>query len=226
RNPTVNVYVDEFHSHSVTVLGAVSKPGIYALQKRTTVLEALSLAGGLMPTAGNSLTLLQKKQSESAESAERAAQPLKLDLAKLVRGNDPGVAIEVHEGDILTVSNAEVVYVVGAVVKPGGFAYPDQSAGMTVLQALALAEGTNSVAAKGRAVLVRRSADTSRMDIPVDLGKLLSGKMADVSMQANDILFIPTSGAKQTLHVAGEVAMAAVNGVVTYGLGYRVGFPH
>jgi polysaccharide export outer membrane protein len=221
RNPTVNVYVDEFHSRNVTVLGAVSKPGIYALQKRTTVLEAVSMAGGLLPNAGNTITLLQKRQDPGG--GESAAKPVKLVLSKLVAGTDPAFASEVHEGDVLTVASAEVVYVVGAVVKPGGFAYPDQSAGMTVLQALALAEGTNSVAAKGRAVLVRRSQDASRQDIPVDLGKLLSGKTEDVSMQANDILFVPTSGAKQTLHAAGEVAMAAVNGVATYGIGYRVG---
>jgi polysaccharide export outer membrane protein len=224
RNPTVNVYVDEFHSRNVTVLGAVSKPGIYALQKRTTVLEAVSMAGGLLPTAGNTITLLQSHSVPGTSTSP--AQPLKLNLSKLVAGSDSAFSSEVHEGDVLTVASAEVVYVVGAVVKPGGFAYPDQSAGMTVLQALALAEGTNSVAAKGRAVLVRRSKDSSRQDIPVDLGKLLAGKTEDVFMQANDILFVPTSGAKQTLHAAGEIAMAAVNGVATYGIGYRVGGLH
>lgn len=221
RNPTVNVFVDEYHSRNITVLGAVSKPSVYALQKRTTVLEAISLAGGLLPTAGNTVTLTQGGIGEGSASRRTTRT---IELSSLVRADNAELNSEVHDGDVISVSNAEVVYVVGAVVKPGGFAFPDQSAGMTVLRALSLAEGTNSVAAKSRAVIIHRSGvEGEREDIPVDINKILNGKSEDLRMKPNDILFIPVSGAKQTLHVAGDVAMAAVNGIAIYGIGYRIG---
>jgi len=223
RDPTVNVYVEEYQSHYITVLGSVTKPGMYALQKRTTMLEAISLAGGLLPTAGNTITLLRATGS-SSRTETSSGTPTTINLANLVKGNEPGLDCEVRDGDVLSVSAAEVVYVVGAVVKPGGFVYPDQSAGMTVLQALALAEGPTSIASKRHALIVRRISDsTERKEIPVDLSRILARHGPDIPMLANDVLFIPVSGAKQTLHAAGEVAMATVNGVAVYGLGYRIG---
>jgi len=115
------------------------------------------------------------------------------------------------------------VYVVGAVTKPGGFVQQDRIAGVTALQALALAEGMTSVAAGHSALIIRRNSDgTARENIPIDLGKIMAGKQGDVPLAPNDILFVPVSGSKQTLHVMGQVGMAAVNGVAFYGLGYRV----
>jgi protein involved in polysaccharide export with SLBB domain len=100
----------------------------------------------------------------------------------------------------------------------------DQSAGVTALQAVALAQGLTSVASAHHAVIVRRNGDgNSREQMPVDLGKIMSGKADDVQLLANDILYVPVSGTKLTLHTMGEVAMMAANGVAFYGLGYRVG---
>jgi hypothetical protein len=57
--------------------------------------------------------------------------------------------------------------------------------------------------------------------LSIDLSKIMSGKDKDVSLAANDILFVPVSGSKQTLRAMGQVAMTAVNGAVFYGVGYR-----
>lgn len=222
REPVVNIYVDEYHSRTVTVVGAVTKPSVYPLEKRTTVLEVISQAGGLLPAAGNKLTIVSAN-AESGSDGTAAKSTKTLDLAKLVKGEEGISNVEVHDGDVISVSTAEVVYVVGAVQKPGGFVTPDQSSGITAMQAIAMAEGMTNIAAQSRAVIIRRSASGSlRENIPINLKGLMSGKTSDVKLEANDILFVPVSGGRQTVHAMGQAAMAAVNGIAIYGAGYRV----
>jgi len=216
RDPTVNVFVEEYRSQSVTVVGAVTKPGLYPLQKRTTVIQAVSEAG-LLPTTGNRITLISANPDSSAVQT-----PQTFELGKLMSGKDPSVNVEVHDGDVINVATADVVYVVGAVTKPGGFVQQDRSTAVSALQAIALAEGFTSVAAQHNSLIIRRNPDgTARENIPIDLGKIMSGKQGDILLEANDILFVPQSGTKQTLRVMGQIGMAAVNGVAFYGLGYR-----
>lgn len=219
RNPTVNLFVEEFHGRNVTILGAVVKPAVYPLQRRTTVMDALSMAGGLAPNSGNMLTIVPGR-GNNAWSEEKTQS---IDLAQLVQGKDRSLNREIHDGDVISVSNAQVVYVVGAVKKPGGFVLLDQSSGMSALQALSMAEGFDSLASTHHALIIRRAIDgPNRQTVPVNLSELLTGKGADVRLEANDILYVPTSKAKQTLKVAGDVAMAAVNGIAIYGIGYKV----
>jgi len=223
RDPQVSVFVDEYHGRTVTVLGAVAKPAVYSLQKRTTIVDAVAAAGGALPNAGSTVTVVRGEAS-----AEATGQPVGsvqiLDLTLLTRGEGVSGNVEVRNGDVVSVSAAEVVYVVGAVNKPGGYAMNRPAEGISVIQAVALAQGFTSVAATGRAVIVRQSAsEHGRREIPVDIGQLLNKHATDVLLAPNDILYIPASGAKQTLRVMGQVAMAAVNGIAVYGVGYKVG---
>jgi polysaccharide export outer membrane protein len=222
RDPHVSVFVDEFHGRTVSVLGAVQKPAVYPLQKRTTVLEALSLAGGVLPNAGNTVTIVRGPASaEATNTAVGSVQTFQ--MSNLASGKDLSANVEVKNGDVISVSAAQVVYVVGAVVKPGGFTIQDSSAGVSVVQAVALAEGFTSVASR-RGMIVRQStSDHARIEIPVDIGQMMAGKQTDAVLAPNDILFIPTSAARRTAKAMGDVAMAAVNGVAIYGIGYRVG---
>jgi len=222
RDPHVIVFIDEFHGRTVTVLGAVAKPAVYPLQKRTNVLDALSLAGGFLPNAGNVVTIVRGAASaEATDTPVGSVQTFK--MSSLVSGEDISSNVEVKNGDVISVSSAQVVYVVGAVVKPGGFTIADPSSGISVVQAIALAEGFKSVASR-RGVIVRQStSDKAHIQIPVDIGQMMAGKSTDAVLAPNDILYIPTSGARLTLKTAGEVAMAAVNGIAFYGIGYRVG---
>jgi polysaccharide export outer membrane protein len=114
--------------------------------------------------------------------------------------------------------------VVGAVTKPGGFTLKNPAEGISVVQAVALAEGFRPVAATSRAVIVRQSTDEhARREIPVDISQMMTGKGTDVLLAPNDILYVPESSGKKTLKVMGDVAMAAVNGIAIYGIGYRIG---
>jgi len=222
RDPRVSVFVDEFHGRTVTLLGAVSKPAVYPITKRTNILEGLSLAGGTLPNSGNTVTIVRGAASaEASNSAPGSVQIVQ--MSDLVSGKDLAANIEVRNGDVVSVSSAQLVYVVGAVTKPGGYTISDVASGLTVVQAVAMAEGLKGVASSHGLIVRQSASEKSRLEIPVDIGQMMAGKTADVQLAPNDILFIPRSGAKLTLKAMGDVAMAAVNGVALYGVGYRVG---
>lgn len=222
RHPIVNVFVEEFHSRNVTVLGAVAKPSVYPLDRPTTLLEVISLAGGPTPQAGNTVTVVHPNPS-AGPGSPAADATLNVDLAKLMEGKDPSQNIIVQAGDSVSVSTAPIVYVVGAVTRPGGYVLQDPKSGMTILQALAMAQGLTRIAAPKRSLIVRREDEGAKSEnIPVNIAKLMDGKFQDQKLHPNDILFIPESSMKKSLNKLGTVAMSAVNGMSIYGLGYRI----
>jgi len=91
---------------------------------------------------------------------------------------------------------------------------------------VALAEGMKPVASHHGLILRQSTSNRARMEIPVDIGQMMTGKAADVVLAPNDILYVPTSGTKQTLQVMGQIAMAAANGAAIYGIGYRAAGIH
>jgi polysaccharide export outer membrane protein len=213
--PIVIIAIDEYHSRTVLVLGAVVRPDVYPLKRPTTLLDVISLAGGLAPNAGNTVTVAHK------EGTTEANRPIiTVDLAKLVRGSEPLGNIEVYADDVVNVSIAPVIYVIGAVNRPGGFVMADPSSGVTVIQAVALAEGLQPIAAPKQGLLLRKSQDGKvQQEIPIDIASILGRKGADQPLEPNDTLFIPESGSKKTVNAIGRLA----SGVVIYGLGLRLG---
>lgn len=225
RDPHVGVFVDEYHGRTITVLGAVAKPSVYPLSKKTNVLQALSLAGGPLPNSGNTVTIVRGPASAEATGTAVGSVQI-LQMGDLLSGKELSTASEVKNGDVISVSSAQLIYVVGAVVKPGGYTMADPNSGVSVVQAVALAEGLNSVASHHGLILRQSTSDRARIEIPVDIGQMMTGKNTDVVLAPNDILYVPTSGAKQTLKVMGEIALAAANGAAVYGVGYRVAGIH
>jgi len=222
RDPQISVFVSEYHGRTISVLGAVNKPAEYPLQKRTTVLEALSLAGGALPNSGNTVTIVRGPASAEATDTPVGSVQI-LEMSNLLSGATPSANVEVKNGDVVSVSAAKLIYVVGAVVKPGGFTMADSASGVSAVQALALAEGLKYVASRHALIVRQSTSDHARTEIPVDLGQMMAGKATDVVLAPNDILFVPTSGTRQTMKVLGDVAMATVNGIAIYGIGYRIG---
>jgi polysaccharide biosynthesis/export protein len=221
RDPKISVFVEEFRGRTVTVLGSVSRPSVYPIQKRTTLLEALSLAGGALPGSGDTVTVVRGPATAEATRTEVGTVQF-VQLSRLVRGEADNM--EVRNGDVVNVSAAQVVYVLGAVVKPGGFTMANPTAGVSVLQALSLAEGFKPLAATNRGLIIRNSTSTGgRREIPVDIREMQLGKIADVQLVPDDILYVPISGSKRSLKVLGDVAMSVVTGVAIYGIGYRIG---
>jgi polysaccharide biosynthesis/export protein len=222
REPRVSVFIEEYRGRTITVLGAVNKPAVYPIQKRTTVLDALSFAGGALPNAGNTVTIIRGPASAEATGTAVGSVQI-IDMSRLVSGENVSANEEVKTGDVISVSAAQVVYVVGAVTKPGGFVMSNPSAGISVIQAVAMAEGFKPVAATHHGLIIRQSTSSARQEIPVDIGLMMAGKGSDMLLAPNDILFIPESGGKKALKVMGDIAMSAANGVAIYGLGYRIG---
>jgi polysaccharide export outer membrane protein len=230
KDPVVTVFVEQYYSRSVMVLGSVVKPGIYSLDKPTSILELLSLAGGLTPTAGNTLTISHKATHPTEQNAptENHVQPtasatFSVELGKLLSGKDPSLNVEAQPGDVLTVATAAIVYVVGAVVKPGGFALQDSKSGLSVLKALALAEGFKPDAKASHAIIVRRSTSgQDREEIPINLAQTMNGKLTDQMLQADDILFVPESSFKKGSRRVADAALSAASTAVGYGYGVRI----
>jgi len=221
RDPKVNVFIDEYRGRTVTVLGAVSKPAVYPLQQRTTILEALSMAGGPLPGAGNTVTVVRGEASAEATNTA-VGSVLIMDMSRVLNGTDTSANVQVQNGDVISVAASQVVYVVGAVIKPGGFTLTNPASGMSVVQAVAMAEGFTRIAATNRGLIIRQStSDSARREIPTDISKILSGQSADMLLAPNDILYIPESNAKKTLKAMYDVAMAAAQGAAIYGVGYR-----
>jgi polysaccharide export outer membrane protein len=226
RNPKVNVFIDEYHGRTITVLGSVSKPSVYSLTRRTNVLEAISLAGGALPNSGSTVTVVRGPASAEATGTSVGSVQI-IDVARLTSGENMTANIEVRNGDVVNVSPAQMVYVVGAVTKPGGFVLSNPSEGVSVVQAVALAEGFKSVAATHQGLIIRQStSQQGRREIPVDVASLMTGKETDMVLAPNDILYIPESGTKKTLKVLGDIGMATVNGIAIYGIGYKIGNSH
>lgn len=209
RAPQVSVFVRELRSQGVTVLGAVRKPGVYQIPGRTTLVELLSLAEGLADDAGERV-LLRRAGSPADEAAEE------VDLAAMLTAATPDANPAVWPGDVVTVTRAGVVYVVGEVRKPGGFLLRGNES-ISVLQALALAEGLTRTAARGAARIIRTDPETGRREeIPVDLGRVLAGKAPDPVLAARDIVFVPNSAARGALYRGTEAAVSILSGLIIF----------
>jgi polysaccharide export outer membrane protein len=214
----VTVFVSEFKAKPVSVIGAVEKPGLYPLTGRRTLIEMLSMAGGFgkrgTSPAGRTVLITRKSGFKDLQPVEgmhvRGPDQIEVDLNRLLYTRDEALNIEIRPRDIISVSKADVVYVTGAVKRSGGFVLEDRST-MSVLQAIAMAEGFTGTAAKGSVRILRTNQDGSKTEVPVNLGKILKGKAQDTMLVANDVLFVPDSKKK----VAGLRATDATISTIT-----------
>ncbi|HVB34264.1 MAG TPA: polysaccharide biosynthesis/export family protein [Patescibacteria group bacterium] len=207
-HPQVTVIVVRRMSQPITVIGAVERPMIYQAQRPTTLLEVLSAAGGLTDTAADYVTV--SRMTKSGTSDER-----RVSLSDLIDRGDPKANIFLHGNDVVSVPKAGVVYVVGAVTRPGGFVIQNDTGEMTALKALALAGGTQPDAKTKNAVIIRKDRLAGKRDeLHVNLKKILSQKAEDVPLRPNDILFIPNSAGKKAMAKAVETALSITTGLV------------
>ncbi len=185
RDPKVSVLEREFTTQGISVLGEVQKPGIYPLPGSRSLFDAISAAGGVTARAGSNVSITHRNDPERQSTVILSNN-----------GKSSGSSnVPLYPGDTVMVSKAGIVYVTGAVSKPGGFVM--ENAHMTVLQAVAMAQGANPTAALDKAEVIRNSGQgTKPEEIHIPLKKMLSAKAPDVNLQENDIVFIPNSGAK------------------------------
>jgi polysaccharide export outer membrane protein len=207
-NPQVSVFVIQRTSQPITVIGAVEHPLVYQAVRPTTLLEVLSAAGGLTDTAGDYVTITRPDKTGKTQ-LERVS------LRDLIDRGDPKANVAVKGGDVITVPKAGIVYVVGAVNRPGGFVIQNDTDQMTTLKALALAGGALTASKPQDAVIIRKSGTTGRsQEIAVNVKNILNRKAQDVRLLPNDVLFIPDSAGKRALAKAAEAALSITTGIV------------
>jgi len=203
RDPQVVVSVSEIRSQPVSVLGAVNTPGVHQVQGHKTLLEMLSLAGGVRQDAGYSVRLTRQLAWGCIPLPEATLDPsgqfsvAELNLKKIMDAKDPAENIQIFPHDVITVPKAEMVFVIGEVRRSGGFVLGEHKS-ISVLQALSLAEGLNNTADSRHAKILRLKPDADqREELTVDIKELFKGKKPDVTLQAEDILFVPGSTGKK-----------------------------
>ncbi len=221
-DPEVTVRIAQFRSHPVSVLGAVRNPGVHQITGRKMLYEVLSLAGGLNPDAGNKIMITRRVSVGALPLAGSVLDSggdfnvAELNVRNVMEAKSPEENIEVLPEDVITVPKADLVYVIGAVRRSGGFTLSEKEH-ISVLQALSLAEGLDRLAAPKNARILRQTEPGGeRSEIPVDLHRILQGAAADVTLHANDILFIPTSMAKSASMRVLEAAIQTATGVVIW----------
>ncbi|MGD0831129.1 MAG: polysaccharide biosynthesis/export family protein [Terracidiphilus sp.] len=222
KKPIVTVSVTEFRSQPVTVLGAVANPGTLQIEGRKNLLEVISEAGGLKEDAGNTIQITRQ--------ISHGALPLtgahldssgnysvgQVSVRSIVKAQNPSQNIPILPYDVITVPRAEMVYVVGAVNKAGGFVLSERSE-MSVLELLSLAQGMNRTAGGKNAHILRANeTSTGREEIPINLNRIIGGKSPDVNLRSNDILFVPNSGGKSASLRALEAITSTASGVAIY----------
>jgi polysaccharide export outer membrane protein len=144
-----------------------------------------------------------------------------VNLNQLMESGDPVNNIILQAGDIVTVPHAGIVYVLGAVGRPGGFVLANDRSQMTTLKMLALAGGLNHTAKSDHAVIIRRDRQGQQHEQTVDLKKVVERKAEDVRLEASDILYVPDSMAKKVLYKAAEAAIGIGTGVALYRVAYQ-----
>jgi polysaccharide export outer membrane protein len=164
----------------------------------------------------NNATASTAETNVAATDRMQGGDTVAINLRHLLNSRDPRFNVPIYAGDIVKVTRAGIVYVVGAVKKPGGFTVKGNEQ-MSLLKAIALAEGLSSTSSKGHTRIIRTDEGSGkRSEIPVQLGKILDGKAPDLNLQAADIVFVPSSTGKTVLFRSTDAVVNTATGLAIF----------
>jgi polysaccharide export outer membrane protein len=222
REPRVVATITEFRSQPVSVVGAVKTPGTHQLEGQKNLMEMIAMAGGFREDAGNVITITRELQwgtiplPGAVTDASEKFSLAQVNIRQILAGKDPASNISIMPRDVISVPKAELVYVVGGVAKAGGFVLSERES-MSVLQALSLAEGLDRFADSKHAKVLRLQSDqVQRVEIAVDLRKILDGTSKDIALQGGDILFVPDNNARRVRERTMEAIVQAAVGAAIW----------
>jgi polysaccharide export outer membrane protein len=186
KNPQVSVFVKEYRSQPVVVLGAVKAPGQYQITLQLKIVDAISMAGGLAEDAGDEAVI--QRVSPGGE------ETIKVNLRELLEEANLALNVVVRGGDVIHIRErlAENVYVLGEVNRAGAYPIPPKQ-DLRISQVFAWAGGPTKTAKLGKGILLRYNERGERQELPVNFSDILKGKKEDFLVQANDIVFVPGS---------------------------------
>jgi len=222
RHPEIAVNLKELRSQPVSIVGAVNSPGVHQVQGQKTLLEMISMAGGIRPDAGYRVRITRRLEwgcvplPNATFDAAGNLSIGEVNLKDILEAKRPEENIPISPHDVISVPKAEMVYVIGDVKRSGGFVL-GQHESMSVLQALSLAEGLNGTADTRHARILRLNTNADqRMEIALNVKNILNGKSRDVPLLGDDILFIPGSIGKKTTLRAIEAAIQTGSGLAIW----------
>ncbi len=222
--PDVSVAVIDSRSQPVSILGAVVTGGVKQLEGGKTLLEVLSAAGGLTPDAGPIVRIARRIEMgriplpEAADDSGGAFSIVDLDAKALLDGRSPEKNINILSNDVISVPRAEVVFVIGEVSKPGPVILSGARA-ISVMEAVSSSGGTLRTAAPNRVRILRRvPGQDNRLEMNVDLQRIMNGRAKDMALAPGDILVIPDSSGKRMTTRVIEAAIQMGTMIGTYGI--------
>jgi polysaccharide biosynthesis/export protein len=213
KNPQVSINITEFGSQPVSVLGSVTAPGVYQLSGTKTLAQVLALAKGLAPDAGSEIRIASY-HGGSTPSDDPKVTSVRVD--DLLSSSGAGGGILIRPRDVITVPKARIIYVIGEVHKPGVHVLSNHES-ISVLEAVSMAEGVLPSAAAQHAKLLRRDPNSNqRVEIALDLKRILAGKAENIMLRPDDILLVPNSAARSVGIRSLEAAIQLGTGIAIW----------
>jgi len=199
KNLQVDVFIKEYHSRQVAIIGAVNDQSRFELQRRVRLLELLTYAKGPSPRAGQTINIVHSTASspcKKEDDADASAAFTSYKLSDVLQG-DPKSNPYLEAGDIVTLPEADQVYVVGNVFSPLTIALKEP---ITLTRAIAMAGGLKQDTRKDKIRILRQEPGTTiRKEITVDLYAIEKKRSEDLALLPNDIIDVPTSAGKSFL---------------------------
>ena len=185
QNPQVTVFIREYQSKRVSVLGAVRNPGPYELLGRRTLLQIISQAGGITNESGKEIIVIREVEDGVSTS-------LKISIEDLFLKGDARLNIPLQPDDIVNIPIDRIVniYVFGQVRNPGALGVKRSNI-PTLLQAIGQAGGFSERASKGKVLIKRIDDDGKEIKIKVNVKSIIKGKRKDIRLLENDVVIVP-----------------------------------
>ena len=202
KYPQVDVFVKEFNSQPVAVLGAVRTPGRFQLQRRVRLLELLTFSGGASGTAGRTIQIVHGATSPSSCDPENSAANQEEEELATYRLSDTLKGVEASNpylapGDVVYVPEAEQIFVVGNVPKPAAIALQET---LTVSRAISMAGGFLPNSEQQKVRIIRRTSETGpKTELIVNIQAINKGTAEDVVLLANDVVEVRKEGGAKSV---------------------------
>ena len=209
QSPQVSLFVKEYRSQQITVMGAVTRPDIYNVTRSRSIVEMLSMAGGIAKNAAD--TIRVNTYQYDPEAGKRIPSNLVIDLNNLLSHQEVATSLRLSGGDSVYVPEAGVFYVEGAIENPGAY---NMSGEVGVLQAISMAGGVPWAGNEGK-IRVLRKVDGKMVSTNVDIRKVRKLSSPDINLRDGDIVVVGYRVGRRM--VSGIVK--GVSSIVNFGYG-------
>jgi polysaccharide biosynthesis/export protein len=222
--PEVTVGITEFRSQPVSIVGAVSAPGVHQLEGQKTLVEMLAIAGGLRQDAGPTVKITRQLEfgriplPGAADDSTHRFSLAEVNLKSVMEAKNPEYNIPIRPHDVISVPHAELVYVIGEVTRAGALPLSEGDS-LSVLEAVSSSGGMLRTAAVSHARILRPvPGQQKRTELVVDFKKIMAGQSEDIPLLAGDVLVVPGSTGKHAIYRTLEAAVTAGTFIASYGV--------